>query len=118
VIALLAWAVNGIIRAFRRGDNGAQKLLDKKDEKDKLSYAACGADRVPMTTPGWWKRQSGYARTVVVLAVLLVLQFSLCAVLPSNGGFGGSAIQTILVLVTLALLIVVFVARLLKALFL
>jgi hypothetical protein len=60
-----------------------------------------------MTTPGWWKRQSGYARTVVVLAVLLVLQFSLCAVLPSNGGFGGSAIQ-----------IVVFVARLLKALFL
>jgi hypothetical protein len=37
VIALLAWAVNGIIRAFRRGDNGAQKLLDKKDEKDKLS---------------------------------------------------------------------------------
>jgi hypothetical protein len=71
-----------------------------------------------MKIPGWWKRRSGYAKTAAMLAVLLVLQFGMCGVLPSNAEFGGSAIQGISFVITLLLLIVVLVAWLFNALFL
>jgi hypothetical protein len=61
---------------------------------------------------------SGYAKTIAMLVVLLILQFGLCGVLPSNAEFGGSAIQGIFFIVTLVLLIVVLVAWLINALFL
>jgi hypothetical protein len=71
-----------------------------------------------MKIPGWWKRRSGYAKTAAMLAVLLVLQFGMCGVLPSNAEFGGSAIQGISFVITLLLLIVVLVAWLINALYL
>jgi hypothetical protein len=71
-----------------------------------------------MKIPGWWKRRSGYAKTIALLVVLLILQFGLCGVLNSNEEFGGSTIQGIFLIVTLVLLIVVFVAWLINALFL
>jgi hypothetical protein len=78
----------------------------------------CGnAERVQMKIPGWWKRRSGYAKTVAMLVVLLILQLGLCGVLPSNEEFGGSATQAILFIVTLLLLIAVFVAWLINELF-
>jgi multisubunit Na+/H+ antiporter MnhB subunit len=71
-----------------------------------------------MKIPGWWKRRSGYAKTVAMLVVLLILQFGLCGVLNSNNEFGGGAIQGIVFIVTFALLIVVLVAWLINTLFL
>jgi hypothetical protein len=76
------------------------------------------AERVQMKVPEWWKRRSGYAKTVAMLVALLILQFGLCGVWNSNEEFGGSAIQGIVLIVTLVLLIVVLVAWLINALFL
>jgi len=71
-----------------------------------------------MKMPGWWDRRSGWAKTVAVLSMLLFVQISLCAVLPSNEEFGRSALLAILFIATLALLIAVLVAWLFTSLFL
>jgi len=75
------------------------------------------AERVQLEIQGWWKRRSGYAKTAAMLVVLLILQFGLCGVLNPSAEFGGSAIQSILFIVTFVLLIAVLVAWLLNALF-
>jgi len=65
----------------------------------------------------WWMRRSGYAKTVAILFVLLVLQFGLCGVLNPNEELGGSAIQGVFLTITFLLLIAVLVAWMLSALF-
>jgi len=70
-----------------------------------------------MSIRSWWERRIGFSKTVAMLVVLLILQFGLCGVLNPSAEFGGSAIQSILFIVTFVLLIAVLVAWLLNALF-
>jgi hypothetical protein len=74
----------------------------------------------------WWKRRSGGAKTVVVLAVLLILQIGLCfssdsTVIPAyeaifgashdpEAGIGFAVVQAMLCGVTLVALLIAVVA--------
>ena len=72
-----------------------------------------------MKISGWWEQRSGHAKTVAVLAVLLVLQIGLCAVLPAEGGFPvGGGFLLIVFIGTFALLIAVLLSWLIRSLLL
>jgi hypothetical protein len=60
---------------------------------------------------------SGHAKAVAVLAVLLVLQIGLCAVLPTEAGFPvGGGVLLLMFIGTAALLVIVLLLWLLDSL--
>jgi hypothetical protein len=71
-----------------------------------------------MKAPGWWKLRSGHAKAVTVLALLLVLEFGLCAVFPLEGRFPAESILLAVSLATFVLLIVVLISWFVRSLLL
>jgi hypothetical protein len=70
-----------------------------------------------MKMPGWWEQRSGYAKTVAALAVLLVLQIGICAVLPAEGGFPvGGGVLFVVFIGTFVLFIAALLAWLVSSL--
>ena len=70
-----------------------------------------------MNIPAWRGQQSGHAKTVAVLAVLLVLELGLCAVLPTERELPvGGVILVIVFIGTAALLMVVVISWVLRLL--